>query len=176
MSHLVIETPRLVVRSFSPIDAGAFMEFSRQPSVAHWLPDMVVQDESEAAGWIGWINRNLDATKPFVILAIEEKASHALLGFVGAGPKEELNNEIEVAYGIADPYQGKGFATEAAQALIEWVFANTALERLSAIVQPANWASTRVIDKLGFTYIDTRELPHEGEVRLFDYYRLKRGE
>lgn len=176
MSHLVIETSRLLVRGFSPADSAAFSDFSQQSSMTRWLPDMVVQDEPEAAGWIGWINRNFDATKPFVILAIEEKASHALLGFVGVGPKEELNNEIEVAYGIADPYQGKGFATEAAQALIEWVFANTALERLSAIVQPANWASTRVIDKLGFTYIDTRELPHEGEVRMFDYYNLKRGE
>jgi len=43
---------------------------------------------------------------------------------------------------------------------------------LSAIVKPANIASRRVIEKLGFVYGDTRTLPYDGKDCSFDYFRL----
>lgn len=175
MQNVSIETPRLVVRSFVPGDAEAAAHYSRQPSVAYWMSDMVMHSESEALRWIDWINRSMNLTEPFVVLAIEEKHDARCIGVVGVHAKAEIGYEVEVLFGVSDEYQGKGYATEAAQALIEWVFENTNLAGLSAIVKPDNCASKRVIEKLGFTFGDTRRVEYDGDLCLFDYFTLSRN-
>jgi ribosomal-protein-alanine N-acetyltransferase len=70
-----------------------------------------------------------------------------LLGF--KGPPDE-RGEVEIGYGIDPGYQGQGFATEAARALIAWAFEHA---ECGAVVAPdtprANAASGRVLRKLG---------------------------
>jgi ribosomal-protein-alanine N-acetyltransferase len=66
--------------------------------------------------------------------------------------------EIELAYGLAKPYWGSGFATEAARACLRYGFAEMKLERIVAVVNPGNVASQRVLEKLGMKY--TRDVHH----------------
>ncbi|MCK5519411.1 MAG: GNAT family N-acetyltransferase, partial [Alphaproteobacteria bacterium] len=73
---------------------------------------------------------------------------------------------------IADEHQNKGYATEAAKAIIWWAFEKAGQDVLSVIVKPENRASRRVIEKLGFVYVDTRTLPYNGEDCAFDYFRF----
>ncbi|NSW90134.1 MAG: GNAT family N-acetyltransferase [Firmicutes bacterium] len=172
MSITKIETKRLTLRPFTQKDAGVAAINSQQPNVAYWMPDMILEDEATAAKWIDWINEKCLASELFMFFAIERKEDDICIGLVGYAPKTEINNEIEILYAITDPYQGYGYATEAAKALIWYAFEEKGLNMLSAVIKPENTASRKVIEKLGFIYGDTRKLHYNGKMADFEYYRL----
>lgn len=169
---ICIETQRLVLRSFKESDAKAAAFNSQQPKVAHWMSDMVLKNEAAAASWIEWVNGKCRSTDSMQIFAIERKEDNALIGLIGFAPKKEIGNEVEILYAVADLYQGCGYATEAAKAVVWQAFEKTGLDMLSAIIKPENTESERVIKKLGFVYVDRRTLPYDGKLTNFDYYRL----
>ncbi|WP_346939422.1 GNAT family N-acetyltransferase [uncultured Clostridium sp.] len=172
MINISIETDNLIMRPFLPSDAKDAVYYSQQPNVSYWMSDMVLHNESEALSWINWLNEKFNINEPFIILAIEYKTEHKCIGVVGVHAKAEIDNEVEILYGISDNYQGNGYATEAAKALIQWFFENTELKYLTAIVKPENISSKTVIKKLGFNYIDNRIVLYDGEMCKFDYYKL----
>lgn len=172
MINFHIETPNLILRRFSPFDSKDVAYYSQQPNVAYWMSDMVLHNESKALSWINRVNERFDNTEPFIILAIEHKIEGICIGVVGVHPKAELDNEFEIFYGISDNYQRRGYATEASKALIQWVFENTKLRSLTAIVKPENIASKIAIEKLGFEYVDTKVVPYDGDMCKFNYYKL----
>lgn len=60
----------------------------------------------------------------------------------------------EIGYGIADDYQGQGFATEAVNAAAAWAFRQNAVNSVTAEVDKDNIASIRVLEKSGFVLTD----------------------
>jgi len=169
---LRIETTRLILRPFADYDATAASYNSRQPIVAHFMSDMVLEDEESARKWIKWLNTKCNTYEPCQVLAVERKEDATVIGLVGIAPKKELGGEVEILFEIADEYQNNGYATEAGKAMIWWTFEKAGQEMLSAIVKPENKASRRVIEKLGFVYGDTLVLPYNGADCEFDYFRL----
>ena len=167
-----IETSRLILRPFTETDAKAALRNSKTPIVAHFLSDMVLEDEGEAVMWIHWLKNKCNDHEPCKILAIELKADSFLIGMIGIAPKRELGGELEILFSIVDEHRNKGYATEAAKAITWWAFEKAGQDVLSAIVKPANKASRRVIEKLGFVYCDTRILPYDGADCEFDYFRF----
>jgi ribosomal-protein-alanine N-acetyltransferase len=172
MKNISIETDNLIMRPFLPSDAKDAAYYSQQPNISYWMSDMVLHNESEALSWIHWLNEKFNINEPFIILAIEHKVEHKCIGVVGVHAKAEIDNEVEILYGISDSYQGNGYATEASKALIQWVFKNTELKSLTAIVKPENIPSKVVIEKLSFQYVDTKLIPYDGHMCKFDYYKL----
>jgi len=167
----IIETERLVLRPFRRRDAAAASYNSRQPSVAHFMSDMVLPTKKDAKRWIRWIYREVTVSG---VLAVTLKSSKKCIGLVGAVRQSKVDNEIEILFAIADEYQNNGYAAEAGSALIDWVFANTEVPYLVAIVKHENLASQRVIAKLGFAYSGERRAEYDGEMTDFHYYRLNR--
>lgn len=168
-----IETARLVLRPFTEGDAAAASHNSKQPIAAHFMSDMVLSSQEAAVNWIRWLNNDkFDVNIPCVVLAVVLKPAMTCIGLIGVAPKRELNNDIEILYTIADAYHNNGYATEAGQAMTRWAFEKAGQKMLTAIVKPANTASVRVIEKLGFIYMDTRILPYDGADCEFHCYRL----
>jgi ribosomal-protein-alanine N-acetyltransferase len=59
---------------------------------------------------------------------------------------------VEIGYGLAEPYRGSGYATEAVEAMCEWLFAEAGATVITATgIEADNPASRRVLEKLGFT-------------------------
>lgn len=172
MININIETDNLIIRPFSLSDVKDAAYYSQQPKVSYWMADMVMHDETEALDWIQWINKQFNINEPFIVLAIEHKDEHKCIGFVGVHAKAEIDNEVEISYGVSDNYQGKGYGTEASKALIKWVFKNTELKELVAIVKPENIPSNAVVKKLGFQNVDTKMAQYCGEMCKFNYYKL----
>ena len=168
-----METSRLILRPFTESDAAAASYNSRQPSVAHYMPEMVKETEEAARGWIRHVNQELvDTGKPCVLLAIVRKADERCIGCIFIHRKEERGNIVEMGYYVADEYQSDGYATEAGKAMLWWAFEKAGQDELSVFAKPGNEASRRVIEKLGFIYSDTRLLPHNGGDCAFDCFRL----
>lgn len=173
-----IETERLVIREFFNSDAKTINKIENQPHILKWMPDFE-STISETISWIDWRMgqySKYNRENPTVILGITLKKTNQLIGFIGIDSKEEVNNETEIAYFIDIKHLNRGYATEASRAIINWIFKNSDIEFLIAIIQIGNQASQRVIEKVGFEKLDTKTLfvLEEKEDREFYYYRLYR--
>jgi ribosomal-protein-alanine N-acetyltransferase len=85
-------------------------------------------------------------------VGVFHKEENKLIGWCGFGPLEFEPSEIEIYYGLSRDYWGKGFATEAAKALLDYGFGLIGLDKIVAIVMPENIASKKVIEKMGMIY------------------------
>jgi [ribosomal protein S5]-alanine N-acetyltransferase len=82
--------------------------------------------------------------------AVVHKIDNVLIGTCGfPGPPDE-NGVAEIAYGIAPTYQGKGYATEAAKALIDFARKDPRVKTICAHTLAEPNASTRILEKCGF--------------------------
>lgn len=173
-----IETERLVIREFFSTDAKDLNKIENQPHILKWMPDF----ESTMNETITWTNWRMgqyskyNRENPTVILGITLKKTNQLIGSIGIDSKEDVNNETEITYLIDNKHLNKGYATEASQAIINWVFKNSDIEFLMAIIQIGNQPSQKVIEKVGFEKLATKTLfvIEEKEDREFYYYRLYR--
>lgn len=147
-----VETARLLLRGPTDADIDAWASFLADPEVLRYLPKRAITPRERAErsftsinqGWqqdpigdLGWV--------------ITLKAEGQLIGWCGAGTAEG-SNEAELVYSLGKPYWGRGFATEAARALIRFAFENTVWARIVAAIIPGNVASRRVLEHLGFLY------------------------
>ena len=65
------------------------------------------------------------------------------------GPVHE--NAVEIGYGVLPEYEGKGYTTEAVQAMTQWAFSNDGVMFVEAETEAENKASQRILEKCGFT-------------------------
>ena len=82
--------------------------------------------------------------------AVIHKIDHMLIGLCGFPGPPDANGIAEIAYGIAPSYQGKGYATEAATALIQFASDDPRVKGICAHTLAEMNASTRVLEKCGF--------------------------
>ena len=81
--------------------------------------------------------------------AVVERESGVTVGDVGLYWTSERDKTAEIGF-IFDPgHQGKGYATEAARALLDWAFGTAGLHRVIGRTEARNTASSRVLEKLG---------------------------
>ena len=161
---VVLRTPRLVLTSWVvPSDVDALFEIHSDPAtmtfVRHGRPESRAETEQllrdyisdyEVRGWAKW-----------------RLADHggALIGRAGFGSDEDGR---EIGYTIRRSHWGRGLATEIAQALVAWHFAHAPDVALRGTVAVGNDRSARVLEKVGFLDVGTRE--HRGTIcRAFVY-------
>jgi len=171
-----IKTERLILRQFTLGDCIELHRICTQPYILQWMSDWNCTIE-ERKGWIKWVGKQYEtATKETarIMLAITLKSTGELIGMIGIGNKEEVDNEIEIAYFISQEFCNQGYMSEAVNAMVEWTFETLNLEYLIAIVELDNYPSQKVVKKCCFTKIDTRMILNSGdtEEKPFYYYRL----
>lgn len=171
-----IKTERLILRQFTSGDCIELHRICTQPYILQWMPDWNCTIE-ERKGWIKWVGKQYEtATKETarIMLAITLKSTGELIGMIGIGNKEEVDNEIEITYFISQDFCNQGYMSEAVNAMVEWAFETLNLEYLIAIVELDNYPSQKVVEKCCFTKIDTRMILNSGdtEEKPFYYYRM----
>jgi len=104
--------------------------------------------------------------------AVVPRGSDGPVGWAGLAVPTflpEVLPAVEVGWLLARPWWGRGLATEAGAAAIEWGFGGLGLDRLISIIYPDNTASLRVADKLGMTRWATEQHPRTGrELALYE--------
>lgn len=83
-------------------------------------------------------------------LAIERLTDDQFVGWCSLSQWNPSYRSARMGYCLAEAAWGKGFATEAATALLEWAFDTLDLNRVQAETDTRNTASSRVLEKLGF--------------------------
>ncbi len=139
-----------------------------QPEVADWLfvngPPTRAQLEARTT-----LHEQAWAEHGYGMFAVLEKASDKFIARVGAGTTPETGR-IEIAWSTIREAWGKGYASEAAKASVDFTFAHSPLKALDCYLRPDNPASRRAAEKVGFRYEDMRFLYD----RPLRYYRLER--
>lgn len=156
-------SPRLVLR---PVPWGVVLAVAAGHRLDGWADDypsegdVVILDLLHRAGADGWPG----ADRAWGHRQVVERESGLAVGGIGfAGPPE--GGEVEVGYGIVPSRQGRGYATEAVQAMAAMAWAQPAVTAVLASTDPGNVASQRVLGKAGF-----RRVAEASEYR----YRLDR--
>lgn len=97
----------------------------------------------------------------FAILHLADNIVIGVCSFTGPPAADET---VEIAYGVAPGYQGRGYATEAARLLIDHAFAMGGVRIVRAHTLPQENASTRVLAKCGFTRVAEITDPEDGVI------------
>ena len=82
--------------------------------------------------------------------AIVHRIDHVVIGLCGFTGPPDSDGLVEIAYSISPDYQGRGFATEAATALVDFASSSGRARTVCAHTLPEMNASTRVLEKCGF--------------------------
>lgn len=140
-----LRTRRLALRALTPRDAPTIATYLADQDVARMLARVPVPYSlADAESFVNDHGSEL-------VLAIRAPADDRLVGLCGLNP-DASGKRAELGYWIGRPHWGNGYATEAAQALIDYGFKTLGLERVDVSCRVVNVASRRVISKCGFTF------------------------
>ena len=163
-----IETPRLILRGWREEDARPFQRICTDPDVMEHLGPPLTLREAEQA--VVRQNAFLDSAG-YCFWAMEHKDSSALMGFCGVKPgavNTPIENRPEIGWRMGRNWWGAGYAREAAQASLDWMWANTGVDSVWAITTPANVRSWGLMERLGMTRhheLDFRSEEHTSELQ-----------
>ena len=146
----VIDTGRLVLRRFTTDDLDAFYELGSRPEIIRYAQATPLASRQQALEFMKAAPFHDYATYGYGRFACVWKATGEVIGFSGVKYVPEIE-DTELGYRFLPEYWGRGLATEAGAASIEFARSTLRLERLVAMVHPGNVASARVVTKLGFS-------------------------
>jgi RimJ/RimL family protein N-acetyltransferase len=145
-----IETGRLVLRPFRADDLAAFHAMHSDERVVRWLYNDA-RDEQEARELLG---RKIAAAAlseegQWLSCAITLRETGEVVGDLSLHWVSEEHRCGEVGFILAPAHQGRGYATEAAAALLPFAFETMGWHRLIGRTEARNKGSARVLEKLG---------------------------
>lgn len=145
----ILETDRLILRTLNIDDIDCVMNFWGDIEVMKYCGGAGTR-ERELKALQFYIN--LQKEKGFSPYIVAIKESGKVIGVCGFNPPND-GYDAEIMYHLAKDYWGRGYATEAAQACIDYARRHTKISRLGASIDPENGASRNVLEKLGFKCI-----------------------
>jgi RimJ/RimL family protein N-acetyltransferase len=163
----VIRTARLGLVPHEPAHLRALIEgagiYARVSGMtpANGLREFIVSPDVSAE-WMAALQSGKDADPWKFGFAVVESASGLVIGNAGfTGPPDNFGN-VEIAYGIVPDYERRGYATEAAAALVAFAHADNRVRTVCAHTLPTQNASTRVLEKCGFQFAGEINHPTDG--------------
>jgi RimJ/RimL family protein N-acetyltransferase len=143
----VIETERLVLRRFTGDDRDIVARWNADPDFTRHLAGVQTRAQSDEA-FDRW-ERHW-AEHGFGLLAVTWKESGELVGRVGPQYHRMWPHDPEVGWALDPAWWGRGIATEAGAASVNWAFGPLNYDRVVSITTEPNVASRNVMAKLGF--------------------------
>ena len=167
-----IETERLLLRELILSDEIGMFELESNPNVHIYVGKKPIKNIDESRAYIEIIQQQY---KDFGIgrWAVILKETNEFLGWSGIKfITNEINNHkdfYEIGYRFIEKHWGKGYATEAGKAFIDYAFNEMKVDALYAYADAGNENSRKILEKMGLQYVNSFE--YEGELEV--WYELK---
>jgi RimJ/RimL family protein N-acetyltransferase len=164
--HIILETPRLILRQFAEADVDNLFDLNSDPEVMRYLTGGSPTPRDEIRDQIipfhlGVYNR-LDRLGTW---AAESTATGEFLGWFHFRPGPDADiTDIDLGYRLRRAAWNKGYATEGSRALIDRGFTDLGVERVFAHTMSVNAASRHVLEKCGLTLV--RTIPYKGPFEI----------
>ncbi|MEU8821097.1 GNAT family N-acetyltransferase [Actinoplanes sp. NPDC048796] len=171
-----LRTERLLLRQWRDDDLDAWADLNADPAVREFFGTVLARDES--LGSLNHFRAELDA-RGWGWWAVEAPDEGGLIGMAGLDPVDDQVpfEGTEAGWRLARKTWGKGYATEAARAVLEYGFTQLRLPEILAIAAAGNVRSHAVMRRLGMTHdpaddFDDPTAP-PGPLRASVVYRLR---
>ena len=149
MAFADIETERLVLRPLRPADSAAMFRYRSDPKVCRyqmWEPSSAAEVEEFIAGMAA---REPDTPGTWYQLAICRRETGQMVGDCGLRFPLGRDHETEFGITLAPEFHGKGYATEALEAVLYYLFDTLGKHRAFGSIDPRNHASLRLMERTG---------------------------
>ncbi|MDH4290030.1 MAG: GNAT family N-acetyltransferase [Aquincola sp.] len=153
-SSPLLRTARLTVRSFTAADAAFIVELLNDPGWLQHIGDRKVRTEDEARAYLRDGPLAAQARHGFALWAVRragDEPDGTPIGMCGLLRREGLD-DVDIGYAFLPRARGRGYAQEAAAAVLADGFSRLALERIVAITGVDNAASGRVLEAIGMRF------------------------
>lgn len=178
---IILETKRLILRTWKEQDLDPLSAINQDPLVCEFLPKI-----GDRATTKTLIQRFMNHYKKygFTAYVVELKKNGEFIGFVGllvTSFEAHFTPAIEMGWRLASQHWGKGYATEAAKAVVDLAFTTLKLEEVVSFTVENNSRSRRVMEKIGMHHhphddFDHPKLPKNSPLCRHVLYRLSRRE
>ena len=173
-SSEIIETTHLFLRPYTSEELLALIEEPEKFETLTGFPaspalrGFMVSDEVSPA-WTASL-RTIQGSDPWRLgYGVIDKASRTVIGGASFKGPPDANGMVEIAYGIVPSFEGRGYATEAARALVEYAQRDDKVQQIIAHTLPEANASTRVLRKCGFAFAGEVMDPEDGLVWRWEH-------
>jgi [ribosomal protein S5]-alanine N-acetyltransferase len=172
----IIQSPRLELIAMSADFLSTSLDDNMES--ASRLIGLVISPDWLEAKWLMEMRlaklRENPALEPWLLRAVGVRETRTMIGFIGFHTlpgADYLNSyapgSVEFGYTIFPDYRGKGYASEAAQALMDWATREHHVTRFIVSISPANEPSLRIAKKFGFRKVGTVTDPEDGIEDVF---------
>lgn len=155
-----IETERLTLRQWMEEDKAPFAALNACPETMQYFPNTFSEEESNA--FVEKTMKVLD-DKGYGLFAVENFETEEFLGFVGLNEPTfdaPFTPCIEIGWRLHKDHWGKGYATEAAKAVLALAFERLNLTEIVSFTSPLNTPSVKVMEKIGMTRDESGDFDH----------------
>lgn len=176
-----IETKRLILREWLPEDLPFFAVINQDPKVMECLLKSLTEEES--AAMIEKIKKHFKQNG-FGLFACILKQTSNCIGFVGLSIPEftaHFTPCVEIGWRLSSQAWGKGYATEAARAVLKAGFEQFNLQEIVSFTVLVNKRSIRVMEKIGMKRdlngdFDHPKVPHNNPLKAHVLYRITKAD
>ena len=144
-----LESDRLLLRQITNDDVSEIFELRSSAETMKYIPRPLVTNHEEALTHIKMIQDKIEKNEG-INWAITLKGNDKFIGIIGHYRIRWEHYRSEIGYMLLPEYRGKGIITEAIQLMVDYGFNQMKMHSLEAIIDPANTASARVLEKNGF--------------------------
>ena len=159
MRNSIIETDRLILRSWKLEDLPLFIEMNKDARVMRYFPSILTAEQTES-----FYNRIQSEFKrnEWGLYAVELKSNGTFIGYVGLheiGFNADFTPGVEIGWRLDADYHNQGLATEAAKEVLK-LAKKKGLQRLYSFTAKQNSPSERVMQKIGMKKVGEFEHPN----------------
>ena len=163
----VLKTDRLIIRRLTLDDAEFILKLLNEPSFLRYIGDKGVRNLEDAIRYLQTGPLASYERFGFGQFLVELKESSLPIGMSGLIKRDTLP-DVDIGFAFLPDYWSQGYALEAAAALMNYGRETHGLRRIVAITSPDNYASMKLLGKLGLRFEGMIKLTEDqDEVRLF---------
>ena len=164
----ILETERLRLRTLALDDAPFYLEVVNDPAFIEYIGDRGIRTVDAARTAIAEGPVAMQAALGHSLLLVELKQDGTPIGMCGLIKRDTLP-EVDIGYAFLPQFGGKGYATEAAAAVLAFA-ASIGIRRVLAITSPGNAGSNAVLKKIGMRFEELVHLtPEDTGTLLYSY-------
>lgn len=154
---MILKTPRLTMREAKADDAAFILDLLNAPGFIRGIGDRGVRSLDQARDYIETRMTSSYRDHGFGMWVVTAEGEDEPAGLCGLVRREVLPH-VDLGYAFLERWWGRGYAREAAAAVLAHARGALGLATVAAIVNPDNTASRRVLETIGFRFVDVRQL------------------
>jgi len=158
----LMETERLRLRPVTVDDTALMLAVWNDPAFIENVADRQIRTVEQAREAIENGAQKLFENYGYGPYCMSLKSEGSMIGICGLFKRENLEDP-DIGFGVLPDFCGRGYAGEAAVAVVDYARSELRIDRITAIVSPTNVPSISLIEKLGLTFVRMITMPGDDE-------------